>query len=138
MNGKVYLVGAGPGDGGLLTLKGKALIEKADVIVFDRLVGPEIMEMIPDGTETIDVGKNAGRHPVPQNEINEILLSEAKAGKTVVLHSRSFLESQAPSLSLLMVAYPSPIVTTARPCTLSQDMQRQDPSSPSTSTPSSD
>ena len=62
MNGKVYLVGAGPGDGGLLTLKGKALIEKADVIVFDRLVGPEIMEMIPDGTETIDVGKNAGRH----------------------------------------------------------------------------
>ena len=84
MNGKVYLVGAGPGDGGLLTLKGKALIEKADVIVFDRLVGPEIMEMIPDGTETIDVGKNAGRHPVPQNEINEILLSEAKAGKTVV------------------------------------------------------
>ena len=84
MNGKVFLVGAGPGDCGLLTLKAKALIEKADVIVFDRLVGPEIMEMIPPGTETIDVGKNAGRHPVPQNEINEILLREAKAGKMVV------------------------------------------------------
>lgn len=84
MNGKVFLVGAGPGDGGLLTLRGKSLIETADVIVFDRLVGPEILEMIPDGTETIDVGKNAGSHPIPQHEINRILLSEAKAGKIVV------------------------------------------------------
>ncbi len=84
MKGKVFLVGAGPGDGGLLTLKGKTLIEKADVIVYDRLVGPEIMAMIPEGTETIDVGKNAGRHPVPQGEINQILLEQAEAGKMVV------------------------------------------------------
>ena len=54
MNGKVFLVGAGPGDCGLLTLKAKVLIEKADVIVFDRLVGPEIMEMIPGGFDRDD------------------------------------------------------------------------------------
>ena len=84
MNGKVYLVGAGPGDGGLMTLKGKTLISKADVIVYDRLVGPEIMEMIPADAEKIDVGKNAGNHPVPQHEINRILLDQAKAGKVVV------------------------------------------------------
>ena len=84
MSGKVYLVGAGPGDGKLLTIKALELIRSADVIVYDRLVGREVMEMIPEGTEMIDVGKNAGRHPVPQNEINEILLTQAKAGKTVV------------------------------------------------------
>ena len=84
MNGKVYLVGAGPGDGGLMTLKGKTLISKADVIIYDRLVGPEIMEMIPADAEKIDVGKNAGSHPVPQHEINRILLDQAKAGKVVV------------------------------------------------------
>lgn len=84
MSGKVYLVGAGPGDGGLMTLKGKTLLEKADVIVYDRLVGPEVMEMIPQDAELIDVGKNAGRHPIPQDEINQILLDQAKAGKMVV------------------------------------------------------
>jgi len=84
MNGKVYLVGAGPGDGGLMTIKGKTLLNTADVIVYDRLVGPEIMEMIPADAEKIDVGKNAGNHPVPQHEINQILLDQAKAGKTVV------------------------------------------------------
>ncbi len=84
MNGKVYLVGAGPGDGGLMTIKGKELIEKADVIVYDRLVGPEIMAMIPGNAELIDVGKNAGNHLVSQEKINQILLDQAKAGKMVV------------------------------------------------------
>ena len=84
MDGKVYLIGAGPGDGGLMTLKGRALLDKADVVVYDRLVGPEVMAMIPESAEKIDVGKNAGNHPVPQNEINEILLDQAKAGKTVI------------------------------------------------------
>lgn len=84
MNGKVYLVGAGPGAGGLITLKGRDLIRSADVIVCDRLVDEEIMEMIPADTERIDVGKNAGHHPVPQDRINEILLEQARAGKQVV------------------------------------------------------
>ncbi len=84
MSGKVYLVGAGPGDGGLITVKGRQLLSSAEVIVYDRLVGREIMEMIPESAERIDVGKNAGNHPVPQHEINRILLQHAKAGRTVV------------------------------------------------------
>ena len=84
MAGKVYLVGAGPGDRELLTLKAKRLIEQADVIVCDRLVSGDITDMIPVGTEVIDVGKNAGNHPVPQERINEILAEEAEKGKTVV------------------------------------------------------
>ena len=84
MAGKVYLVGAGPGEGGLLTVKGLELINKADVIVYDRLVGDEVMELIPGDKEMINVGKNAGDHPVPQWRINEILLEEAEKGKTVV------------------------------------------------------
>lgn len=84
MNGKVYLVGAGPGDGGLMTIKGRELLQKADVVVYDRLVGQEVMDMIPDDTEKVDVGKNAGSHPVPQKRINEILAEHASAGKTVV------------------------------------------------------
>ena len=84
MSGKVYLVGAGPGDGGLITVKGRQLIRSADVIVCDRLVGDEVLELIPPETETIYVGKNAGFHPVPQEEINRILLEQAKAGRSVV------------------------------------------------------
>ena len=84
MAGKVYLVGAGPGEGGLLTVKGLELINKADVIVYDRLVGDEVMELIPLDKEMINVGKNAGDHPVPQWRINEILLEEAEKGKNVV------------------------------------------------------
>lgn len=84
MNGKVYLVGAGPGDRGLLTIRAEELIRTADVIVYDRLVSSEIMDMIPEATELINVGKNVGDHPVPQHEINKILLEEAQKGKKVV------------------------------------------------------
>lgn len=82
--GKVVLVGAGPGDPGLMTLKGKQRLEAADVVVYDRLVGPEILDMIPPSAERIDVGKNAGNHPVPQEEINQILLRKALEGRNVV------------------------------------------------------
>lgn len=82
--GKVYLVGAGPGDKDLLTVKAVRLLGEADVIVYDRLVSESIMDLIPNDTELIDVGKNVGNHPVPQHEINQILLREAQAGKTVV------------------------------------------------------
>jgi len=82
--GIVYLVGAGPGDKELLTVKAVRLIEEADVIVYDRLVSESIMELIPDCCRRIDVGKNVGNHPVPQHEINKILLREAQAGQKVV------------------------------------------------------
>lgn len=82
--GKVWLVGAGPGETDLLTLKGKKVLERADVVVFDRLVGPGILMMVPEGAECIDAGKRAGNHTMPQEEINRILLNEALKGKNVV------------------------------------------------------
>ena len=72
MTGKVFLVGAGPSDGGLMTLKGYHLLQQADVVVHDALIGPEVLGMIPPGTRRIDVGKRAGSHPIPQQRINEI------------------------------------------------------------------
>ena len=84
MAGKVILVGAGPGDPGLLTVKGKRALERAEVVVYDRLVDEELLTLIPAGAERIDVGKNAGHHPVPQHEINQILLRKAQEGRRVV------------------------------------------------------
>lgn len=84
MTGTVYLVGAGPSDGGLFTLKGLELLRKADVIVYDALVGLEVMALIPEKTRKINVGKRSGNHPVPQEEINHILLREAQDGNQVV------------------------------------------------------
>ena len=84
MPGKVTLVGAGPGEAGLLTVKGRAALEGAEVVVYDRLVGPEILALMPEGAKKIDVGKTASRHPVPQGQINEVLVEEARAGHNVV------------------------------------------------------
>ena len=84
MMGHVTLVGAGPGDPGLLTLKGKKAIERADVVVFDRLVSRSILALIPPTAKAIDVGKRVNVHPVPQEEINQILLREALGGANVV------------------------------------------------------
>ena len=82
--GKVWLAGAGPGDAGLLTVKAAELIKSADVIVYDALISAEILSRIPTETEVIYVGKHAGNHPVPQDEINRILVREAKKGKKVL------------------------------------------------------
>lgn len=82
--GKVTLVGGGPGDGGLLTLKGKEALEAADVVVYDRLVGEEVLSFIPEDAERINVGKESSHHLVPQWRINEILLEQALTGKHVV------------------------------------------------------
>ncbi len=84
MPGKVTLVGAGPGDPGLLTRKGLEALRKAEVVVYDRLVSPAILAMMPEKAEHIDVGKQASRHPVPQDQINQILLDKAVEGKNVV------------------------------------------------------
>jgi len=72
--GKVFLVGAGPGDPGLLTVKAMELLLSADVVVYDRLVSPAILDQIPDGVMRISVGKASGRHSVPQDQINQLLV----------------------------------------------------------------
>lgn len=82
--GKVWLVGAGPSDPGLFTIKGKKVLEQADVVVYDKLVGHGVLSMMPETAELINVGKIAGNHPVPQEQINEILLEKALEGKRVV------------------------------------------------------
>lgn len=82
--GKVYLIGAGPGDEGLLTVKASKILAKAEVVVYDRLVSEAILAGVPEGAEKINVGKNAGNHPVPQEQINQILLEKALEGKLVV------------------------------------------------------
>lgn len=84
MSGKVTLVGAGPGDPGLLTVKGRETLQKAQVVVYDRLVSPAILALMPESAEQINVGKEASRHPVPQDQINQILLDKALEGKNVV------------------------------------------------------
>lgn len=83
-DGKVWLVGAGPGDAGLFTLKGKEVLNQADVVVYDSLVGQGIMTMIPSRAKKINVGKRASNHTMPQEQINEVLLKEAKKGQKVV------------------------------------------------------
>ncbi len=82
--GIVYLIGAGPGDPGLFTLKGKLLLEQADVVIFDRLVGDEILSYAPREAEFIYVGKESGRHALSQDEINALLVEKAREGKRVV------------------------------------------------------
>jgi uroporphyrinogen III methyltransferase/synthase len=84
MTGKVWLVGAGPGDPGLLTLKAKKILEAADLVVHDRLVSEDLLLGLSPGIRLIDVGKSPGNHPVPQEEIHRILIAEAGAGKKVV------------------------------------------------------
>lgn len=75
--GKVYLVGAGPGDPGLMTLKGKGLLECADVVVYDALVSPSILAMINPYAEKIHAGKRRGRHSLVQDEISQLLIEKA-------------------------------------------------------------
>jgi len=81
--GIVYLVGAGPGDPGLLTLRGMECLQKADVVVHDRLANHELLAHAPQA-ELIDVGKQPNHHLVPQGRINELMVEEARQGKTVV------------------------------------------------------
>lgn len=81
---KVFLVGAGPGDPGLLTVDAYNLLKRADVVVYDRLVSKEILEVIQVGAAKINVGKQPNCHPVPQHEINELLVSLAREERCVV------------------------------------------------------
>jgi uroporphyrin-III C-methyltransferase len=82
--GKVYLVGAGPGDPGLLTIKGKVLLESADVVIYDALVSAEILSIIAPHAEKIDAGKRMGRHSLLQHETTELLIEKAREHAVVV------------------------------------------------------
>ena len=84
MNGKVFLVGAGPGDPELLTLKALRVLQAADVVLHDDLIGPEILELIPKSAEIRNVGKRCGRKNIQQDEINALLVAFASFGLKVV------------------------------------------------------
>ena len=84
LTGKVYLVGAGPGDAGLLTLRGAELLRRADVVVYDSLVNRELLALAPEAAEIIFGGKRPRDRAIPQEELNQLLAEKAKAGKTVV------------------------------------------------------
>src|ERR1041384_5851675 len=82
--GIVYLVGAGPGDAGLLTLRGAGLLGRADVVVYDALVNADLLKLAPKTAEIIFGGKRAKRHAIPQDELNQLLISKARDGRIVV------------------------------------------------------
>ena len=82
--GKVILVGAGPGDPDLITIKGVKSLQRADVVVYDRLANPELLDFAPPWAEFIYVGKEPKRHRLNQNDINTLLVEKAQEGKTVV------------------------------------------------------
>jgi uroporphyrinogen III methyltransferase / synthase len=82
--GICYLVGAGPGDPLLLTLKGSQCLERAEVVVYDHLCNPELLRWTPPGTEKIYAGKKSGAHTLPQDQIANLLVEKTRAGKTVV------------------------------------------------------
>lgn len=83
-NGIVYIVGGGPGDPGLITVKGLDCLRHADVVLYDRLIAAELLSAVPDHAELIDVGKEPKRHRRSQAEINALLIEQAREGKTVV------------------------------------------------------
>lgn len=84
MNGKVYLVGSGPGGEGLLTRRARKVIDAADVVLYDQLPGEEILASLPSRAEKIDCGKYGGKHILEQDEIEALAVDRARSGKMVV------------------------------------------------------
>jgi uroporphyrinogen III methyltransferase/synthase len=84
VKGKVYLVGAGPGDVGLLTLRGAELLRRADVVVYDALVNEDLLRLASKTAEIVYGGKRARQHGIPQDQLNQLLIDKARAGQTVV------------------------------------------------------
>ncbi len=83
MTGRVVLIGAGPGDPDLITVKGAAALAEADVVVYDRLVAPALVDRAPPTAERVYVGKEPGRHAMPQTDIEALLVERARRGLTV-------------------------------------------------------
>jgi uroporphyrin-III C-methyltransferase len=84
VHGKVYLVGAGPGDPKLLTIKAAELLKEADVVIYDRLVSEEILNLANPKAEKLYVGKRTGKHEVPQDKITELIIEKAQGGGKIV------------------------------------------------------
>jgi uroporphyrin-III C-methyltransferase len=82
--GKVYLVGAGPGDPGLLTLKAKGLLDIADIVIYDALVSPGILEMVNPTAKLVNAGKRKGQHSLLQEDTNQLLIDCAKQARIIV------------------------------------------------------
>lgn len=82
--GRVYLVGAGPGDPGLMTVRGLEILRRADVVVYDRLVNPALLDEAPAAALRLFAGKRAGGHCLPQDQINARLIEQARLGRSVV------------------------------------------------------
>jgi uroporphyrin-III C-methyltransferase len=83
-NGKVYLVGAGPGDPGLLTLKAYTVLKKCDIVIYDALLNDEIVKYVPDHTEKVFIGKSRHRNRISQEEVEKMMVEKAGKGKIVV------------------------------------------------------
>tara|TARA_R110001592_G_scaffold126118_1_gene336919 strand:+ start:2705 stop:3592 length:888 start_codon:yes stop_codon:yes gene_type:complete len=83
-SGEVALVGSGPGDAELLTIRAMRFIEQADIAIYDRLVSEEILALLPQGCERFYVGKEQAKHCVPQDKINQLLVEQARLGKRVL------------------------------------------------------
>ena len=81
--GMVYLVGAGPGDPGLITVKGRACLHRAEVVIYDYLANKKFLEYGKPGAEIIYVGKMGGEHTLPQDKINDLIVEKARSGKIV-------------------------------------------------------
>ncbi|HXH49747.1 MAG TPA: uroporphyrinogen-III C-methyltransferase [Terriglobia bacterium] len=82
--GKVFIVGAGPGAGDLITLRGLHALRQADVVLYDALIGPDLLDQAPEFAELIYVGKRCGRHSMKQEDITHLILGKAREGRTVV------------------------------------------------------
>jgi siroheme synthase len=82
--GKVYLVGAGPGDPALITVKGRKILERADVVLYDHLAGDRLLDLAPRHAERVYVGKKRSAHEYTQDEISQMLVDRARRGGTVV------------------------------------------------------
>lgn len=80
---KAYLIGAGPGDPGLITVKGQRLLAEADVVIYDYLASPELLAVCREDAECIYVGKKGGDHTLPQEEINALIVAKVREGKNV-------------------------------------------------------
>jgi len=84
MPGKAYLVGAGPGRADLITVRGLRLLQRAETVIYDRLIAPELLDEAPAGARRIFAGKGPDRHVLSQDQINALLVDEVRAGRTVV------------------------------------------------------
>src|SRR5579872_6950015 len=84
MNGKVYIVGAGPGAADLLTLRAASVLRVADVVLHDDLVPQEVLDLAPPSAEAVNVGKRCGRHGSTQQQINALMIEHARQKKRVV------------------------------------------------------